>query len=90
MAATHAAACPAAQWWQWGPEHRLPFRFNAQRMVFWFTAPRTRGYWDRVDPAIIHYSSSPKPWEPSAKRGELEVAWWETFTRSQLAPLAQT
>ena len=28
---------------------------------------------------IIHYSSSPKPWESGIKLGELELLWWSNL-----------
>lgn len=49
---------------------RLPFGYNAQRTLHWMTAKRTPGYWEAVQPLkIIHYSSSPKPWESGARSG---------------------
>ena len=54
---------------------RLPFGYNAQRILYWFTVKRTDGYWKEVHPLIIvHYSSSPKPWE-GPPRGDLELEW---------------
>ena len=51
-------------WYRKSEGHRLPFGYNALRTMFWLTAPKTRGYWDAVKPLkIIHYCSSPKPWE---------------------------
>ena len=44
---------------------RLPYTFNAQRILQIFTQKRTDGYWSEVakkDIKIIHFSSSPKPW----------------------------
>eukprot|EP00939_MAST-03C_sp_MAST-3C-sp1_P000798 g798.t1 len=70
-------------WYKMPTGHRLPFGYNALRTMFWLTAPRTRGYWDAVRPLkIIHYCSSPKPWEDTKKRGELEMKWWEFYTKS--------
>lgn len=60
---------------------RLPFTYNAQRILHWFTIKRTDGYWKEVESQnlkIIHYSSSPKPWEGSPK-GDLELIWYQTF-----------
>ena len=43
---------------------RLPFGYNAQRILHWFTNPKAPGYWKSIQPLIIiHYSSTPKPWE---------------------------
>ena len=65
-------------WYAWPSEQRLPFGYNAQRILHWFTVKRTEGYWKEVDLKIIHYSSSPKPWE-TTKRGDLEALWFTTF-----------
>jgi len=69
-------------WFQSDPAARLPFRCNAQRTLHWLTARAQPGYWKACFPLeIVHYSSSPKPWECSAapgnpsKRGSLEAAW---------------
>lgn len=60
---------------------RLSFGYNAQRILQWFTIKRTDGYWKEVEKKglkIIHYSSSPKPWESSPK-GDLELIWYQTM-----------
>jgi len=58
------------------PQARLPFGYNAQRILHWFTFKRTDGYWKAVEPLkIIHYSSSPKPWV-GAPKGDLEMLWY--------------
>ena len=56
------------------PFARLPFGYNAQRFLHHCTYAKQPNYWDlSVAPNlhIIHYSSSPKPWEskptPSAE-----------------------
>lgn len=58
----------------------LPYGFNAQRILYWFTIKRTDGYWKEVEKElyIIHYSSGPKPWEGKPK-GDLEAIWYMTF-----------
>jgi len=28
---------------------------------------------------IIHFSSSPKPWTPGAKKGDIELIWQQAF-----------
>jgi hypothetical protein len=64
---------------------RLAFRYNAQRTLHWFTHPKAPGYWRAVQPvAVLHFSSSPKPWEAPGKKGELELVWWKFFMQSQL------
>jgi hypothetical protein len=51
-------------WYTMSPESRLSFGFNAQRTLFWFTHEKCPGYWNSIQPLkIVHYSSSPKPWE---------------------------
>ena len=70
--------------WYAGPaESRLPFTYNAQRTLHWFTYSKQPGYWDSIKPLkIIHYSSSPKPWEVSPNTGnlgELEWIWWRMY-----------
>ena len=67
--------------WFSGPaECRLPFGYNAQRTLHWFTYAQQPGYWQSIKPLkVIHYSSSPKPWKinPSdGQMGELEWIWW--------------
>ncbi len=74
-------------WYTWPQEHRLPFGDNAQRILHWFTASKAPGYWASVQPLrIVHYSSSPKPWDSrGAKRqGELEHLWWTLFMESKM------
>ena len=75
------------KWFEMSAGHRLPFGYNALRTMHWLTAPRTKGYWNAVKPLkIIHYCSSPKPWdsEGTKKKGELELKWWSFFVRSQM------
>lgn len=48
------------------PFARLKFGFNAQRFLYQCTYEKQPNYWDlgvAPDLHIIHYSSSPKPWE---------------------------
>ena len=48
------------------PMARLGFRYNAQRFMFHCTHEKQPDYWDLAvtpDLHVIHYSSSPKPWE---------------------------
>ena len=48
----------------WPSYSRLQFGYNAQRIMFHYTKKRPQ-YWDEgIDNLyIVHYSSSPKPWE---------------------------
>eukprot|EP00753_Platysulcus_tardus_P010676 PLAT2954.1.p1 GENE.PLAT2954.1~~PLAT2954.1.p1 ORF type:complete len:351 (+),score=162.19 PLAT2954.1:48-1100(+) len=72
-------------WWSWPAEQRLPFGYNAQRTMYWFTHKKP-SYWAAVKPlSIIHYSSSPKPWDAAASKGELELRWWAMFVSAQLS-----
>eukprot|EP00928_Gymnodinium_smaydae_P044265 TRINITY_DN29535_c0_g1_i1.p1 TRINITY_DN29535_c0_g1~~TRINITY_DN29535_c0_g1_i1.p1 ORF type:complete len:298 (+),score=58.30 TRINITY_DN29535_c0_g1_i1:52-894(+) len=71
-------------WYTWPAEQRLPFRYNALRTMYWFTHANP-GYWDAVKPIkILHFCSSPKPWDPDAKKGDLEQLWWQHYLRSQI------
>ena len=67
-------------WFERPASSRLSFGYNAQRTLFWFTHTTRSGYWESIQPLkIIHYSSSPKPWDcsPDARRGDLEALWWK-------------
>ena len=48
--------------------------------------------WSRVlglggNGQVVHYCSSPKPWEDPKRKGDLEMVWWEFMVRMQLAAL---
>eukprot|EP00927_Polykrikos_kofoidii_P052152 TRINITY_DN45937_c0_g1_i1.p1 TRINITY_DN45937_c0_g1~~TRINITY_DN45937_c0_g1_i1.p1 ORF type:complete len:294 (+),score=59.55 TRINITY_DN45937_c0_g1_i1:105-986(+) len=74
-----------SDWYEWPPAHRLPFRFNALRTMYWFTNANP-GYWESVKPIkVLHFCSSPKPWDAGAKKGDLEHIWWTHYLRSQMA-----
>jgi hypothetical protein len=45
-----------------------------------------RGGGGTGDVVILHCSSSPKPWESGAKRGDLEMVWWASYTAFLAAP----
>ena len=72
-----------SSWYTGRADSRLPFGFNAQRTLYWFTFSKQPGYWNAIRPLkIIHYSSSPKPWEMSPNAGnlgELEFLWWRAY-----------
>merc|ERR1712129_114666 len=71
-------------WYRWPAEQRLPFRYNALRTMYWFTH-KNPGYWDAIKPIkVLHFCSSPKPWDPEAKKGDLERVWWQHYLRSQM------
>ena len=64
---------------------RLPFAYNAQRTLHWFTRARP-GYWDACKPIkVLHFSSAPKPWQSPDRKGDLEMVWWDFFLAAQLA-----
>eukprot|EP00916_Digyalum_oweni_P018573 GHVL01031086.1.p2 GENE.GHVL01031086.1~~GHVL01031086.1.p2 ORF type:complete len:183 (-),score=23.80 GHVL01031086.1:1205-1753(-) len=68
-----------SDWFSWPKEHRLPFKYNALRTMYWFTQANP-GYWESIKPIkILHYCSSPKPWNIDGKRGDLELIWWLIF-----------
>jgi glycogenin glucosyltransferase len=73
-------------WFESG--HRLPCRYNCQRALFDFSLKGGRmGYWRSIGrPAIIHYSSSPKPWESMGAIGHspLDAYWWKVYAGIQL------
>mmetsp|Transcript_10345 Transcript_10345/g.16884 ORF Transcript_10345/g.16884 Transcript_10345/m.16884 type:complete len:259 (+) Transcript_10345:344-1120(+) len=70
-------------WYSLGANNRLPFRYNAQRLVHAMTYANNPGYWDAIRPCIVHFSSSPKPWEvasnPNCRLGSLASEWWDCF-----------
>lgn len=72
-----------SSWYTGRAESRLSFGYNAQRTLYWFTYSKQPGYWKAISPLkIIHYSSSPKPWEMSPNAGnlgELEFLWWRMY-----------
>ena len=68
--------------WYAGPDSstRLPFGYNAQRILHWFTYKKRPGYWESIKPLmVIHYSSSPKPWNCKLGAGDLEFEWQKEF-----------
>ncbi|CAK9072896.1 unnamed protein product [Durusdinium trenchii] len=71
-------------WFRWPAEQRLPFRYNALRTMYWFTHSNP-GYWKSLAPVkVLHFCSSPKPWDPEAKKGDLEQIWWQHYLKSQV------
>lgn len=76
-------------WFAGPPAARLPFAYNAQRTLHWMTHAKTPGYWEAVQPVkVLHFSSSPKPWEEAKRKGELEMLWWQHFLALQLRGLS--
>lgn len=56
------------EWYSYPIEGRLSFKYNAQRFMHQCTYGKQPKYWDVGvgNIAIIHYSSSPKPWQDNA------------------------
>lgn len=66
-----------SDWFSWPAERRLEFRYNALRTMYWFTH-QNPGYWEEVKPIkVLHFCSSPKPWEKMSRMGDLEALWLE-------------
>lgn len=73
-----------SSWFEWPAEHRMPFRYNALRTLYWFTH-QNPGYWNTLKPIkILHFCSTPKPWDSESQKGDLEVIWWQHYLRSQI------
>jgi len=72
-------------WYTLGSENKLDFSYNAQRTMHWMTFKKQPNYWNALEKRpikIIHFSSTPKPWEQKdgrCKLGELELYWWEIY-----------
>ncbi|CAM9780632.1 unnamed protein product [Discosporangium mesarthrocarpum] len=77
-----------SDWYGRSAEARLPFGYNAQRTLYWFTHEREPGYWEAIRPLkIIHFCSSPKPWQETDKKGDLEFLWWDKYISSKMGCL---
>mmetsp|Transcript_60771 Transcript_60771/g.166906 ORF Transcript_60771/g.166906 Transcript_60771/m.166906 type:complete len:110 (+) Transcript_60771:105-434(+) len=77
-----------SDWYTRPSAARLPFAYNAQRTLHWFTHEKQPGYWNVCKPIkVIHFSSSPKPWESPDKKGELELVWWSHFMKAQMGDM---
>jgi hypothetical protein len=67
---------------------RLPFGYNAQRLMNVYTRSKP-SYWNHaVDVHVIHYSSNPKPWTlvTHLSRKPIDEIWWKNFELSDLKP----
>ena len=54
--------------------------------MHWMTSEKAPGYWNVCKPIkILHFSSSPKPWEDPKRKGELELIWWQHYIQTQLS-----
>ena len=63
--------------------------FDPSSVFLTVTRPTSQpGYWNVCKPIkIIHFSSSPKPWEAPDKKGELELIWWQHFMAAQMGDM---
>ena len=61
-------------WHSYPSEGRLGFQYNAQRFMHQCTYEKQPKYWDMAvgDIYIIHYSSSPKPWQTEDSSNKLQ------------------
>ena len=68
---------------------RLPFRYNALRVMEWWTS-KAPAYWNEAvgEVAVLHYCSSPKVWE-ARKGGKLEQLWWSVHDEWQSTAATQ-
>ncbi|CAM9982907.1 unnamed protein product [Ectocarpus fasciculatus] len=74
-----------ADWFSRPAAARLPFAYNALRTVYWTTHEKNPGYWEAIGPVkIIHFCSSPKPWEESNRKGDLEMMWWQRYVQMKM------
>lgn len=72
------------QWFAGDAASRLPFGYNAQRTMYWLVNEKNPGYWRAIAPLkVLHFSSNPKPWEDPARKGDLELLWWQIYTESR-------
>ena len=73
-------------WFGMDAAARLPFGYNAQRTMHWLTYAKQPGYWNAISPLkVLHFSSNPKPWEETRKKGDLELIWWQCFIEAKTA-----
>ncbi len=33
---------------------------------------------------ILHFCSSPKPWEEAKRKGDLEIIWWQRYLKMKM------
>jgi lipopolysaccharide biosynthesis glycosyltransferase len=85
-------------WHSYPTERRLGFQYNAQRFMHQCTYEKQPKYWDVAvgDIFVIHFSSSPKPWESSvasasSKDGKVESASSQSdlLTKEEAAKIQQ-
>ncbi|CAN0329506.1 unnamed protein product, partial [Laminaria digitata] len=75
-----------SDWFSRPAAARLPFAYNALRTVYWTTHEKNPGYWEAIGPKkIIHFCSSPKPWEDGKRKGDLEMIWWQRYVQMKMA-----
>eukprot|EP00752_Nemacystus_decipiens_P017080 g15297.t1 len=74
-----------ADWFSRPAAARLDFKYNALRTVYWTTHDKNPGYWEAIGPVkIIHFCSSPKPWEEAKRKGDLEMIWWQSYVNMKM------
>ncbi|CAN0154486.1 unnamed protein product [Scytosiphon promiscuus] len=74
-----------SDWFSRPSAARLPFAFNALRTVYWTTHEKKPGYWKAIGPVkILHFCSSPKPWEDTKRKGDLEMMWWQRYVQMKM------
>lgn len=39
---------------------------------------------------IIHFCSSPKPWEEAKRKGDLEMIWWQRYVQMKMGSMPGT
>eukprot|EP00586_Coscinodiscus_wailesii_P015302 CAMPEP_0172515548 /NCGR_PEP_ID=MMETSP1066-20121228/268805_1 /TAXON_ID=671091 /ORGANISM="Coscinodiscus wailesii, Strain CCMP2513" /LENGTH=168 /DNA_ID=CAMNT_0013296637 /DNA_START=562 /DNA_END=1068 /DNA_ORIENTATION=+ len=71
--------------WYSKKDGRLAFKYNAQRYMYDVTYKKQSGYWDKGvgEAVILHYSSTPKPWDKKRGDNDLDNIWWNWYERSQ-------
>eukprot|EP00903_Cladosiphon_okamuranus_P017748 g16337.t1 len=75
-----------SDWFSRPAAARLPFKYNAQRTVYWTTHDKNPGYWEAIGPVkILHFCSSPKPWEEAKRKGDLEMIWWQSYVQMKMS-----
>lgn len=80
-------------WYSEMPSHaRLPFGYNAQRFMHHCTYKKRKNYWDDAiaDLCIIHFSSSPKPWEQKTGKPDSKAQGRQPYLDEKDANSLQT
>ena len=73
-----------SDWYQRSSDARLEFGFNALRTMKWFTRKNPRYWREAVDVRVLHFCSSPKPWDLSLEKADdLDLLWYQCKTLSE-------